>query len=163
MAIAPHQPSRGQESLGTSYASPLVLAKGEATGFGGSDRQRIRGASSHPGPIGGATSRVQVQIGAVDRVAKRQQLPVPAQPAYAIGQVSIARRTLDARKRTTELCRHFVRVFALSEGQRGNTRHNPEVGIMATSGFMLRGGESPGQKRSANLPRHHGLATATPS
>src|SRR5271163_308466 len=45
MAIAPHQRPHSQESLGMSYASPLVLAKGEATGFGGSDRQRIRAAS----------------------------------------------------------------------------------------------------------------------
>ncbi len=38
--------------------------------------------SSHPGSIGGTTP-----VGAVNRVAKRQQLPAPAQPPYAIGQV----------------------------------------------------------------------------
>src|SRR6266478_2736159 len=52
-------------------------------------------------------------------------------PTYAIGQVSIARRTLDARKCTTELCRYLEPVFAALEGPRKNTRHNSGVGIMA--------------------------------
>ncbi len=87
--------------------------------------------SSHPGSIGSATPRAGSERRAVNRVAIPQQLPASAQPANAIGQVSIARRTLDARKCTAELCRHFLPVFALSEGERRNTRHNPEVGIMA--------------------------------
>lgn len=86
--------------------------------------------SSHPGSIGGATPHVgEVQIGAVNRVANHQQLPAPAQPAYAIGQLSIARRTLEARKCTTELCRYLEPVFAALEAPRKNTRHNSRVGI----------------------------------
>src|SRR5208283_2960885 len=142
MAIAPHQPSRSQDSVGTSYASPLVLAKGEATGFGGSDRQRIGAASL-------VASRFDRQRNPSRgfRSSRRQPssytsaTPAPAQPANAIGQVSIARRTLDARKCTTELCRHFVRVFALSEGERRNMRHNPGIGIMSI--LMAQSGTEP--------------------
>ena len=117
LAIPPHQPFRRQNSSRLSYASPFVLAKGEATGFGGSDRQRIRAASlvaSRFDRQRNPSRGVQI-VSAVNRVAKRQQLPAPAQPANAIGQVSIVRRTLDARKCTTELCRHFVRVVRTSQ------------------------------------------------
>ncbi len=70
-------PFAASNPRGTSYASPFVLAKGEATGFGGSDRQRIRAASLVASRFDRRRnpSRGEVQIGAVNRVAKPQQLP----------------------------------------------------------------------------------------
>jgi hypothetical protein len=67
MAMAPHQPFRRRESSRTSYASSFVLAKGEATGFGGSDHQRIRDASF-------VTSRFRL-VGATPRVGKFRLAP----------------------------------------------------------------------------------------
>jgi hypothetical protein len=79
-AMLPRQSRRRQNVSRMPFASPLVCAKGKATGFGGSDRKRIRRASSPlvaSRVIGGAALRIrEVQIGgAINRVAKYQQLP----------------------------------------------------------------------------------------
>jgi hypothetical protein len=69
-AIPPHQTLHLKQSLPIPFASPFVSAKGEATGSEGSDRKRIRSASSHPGSIGGATPCVsKSQIAPINRVA----------------------------------------------------------------------------------------------
>ena len=69
-ALPPHQTLHLKQSLPIPFAFPFVSAKGEATGSEGSDRKRIRSASSHPGSIGGATPRVsKSQIAPINRVA----------------------------------------------------------------------------------------------